>query len=210
MPWPWPAPLNRHLRPVWFFNGPDMVACAISPATRSSSSSLPGSTDADIVAATVGNFANPSDRGWRISARCCCVAITPRATRVDYTPDGLGSWGDGRLTILDRRYSRRKYIDIAGRRAIDHLFPSTTSRRAIDCSAPPAANLIDGVGSPKRHAAGTLLQGDGAGPEGRSDGGRGRTFDDPSDRVAVIGGGIGAACRTLARTPRSSGRRYAI
>jgi hypothetical protein len=26
----------------------------------------------------------------------------------------------------------------------------------------------------------------------------------------VIGGGIGAACRTLARTPRSSGRRYAI
>ena len=45
--------------------------------------------------------------------------------RVDWlTPAGLGTWGDGRLTILgtDGYIELRKYIDIAGREGENHLF----------------------------------------------------------------------------------------
>ncbi len=45
--------------------------------------------------------------------------------RVDwFTPDGLPTWGDGRLTILgtEGTIELRKYLDIAGRPGTDHLF----------------------------------------------------------------------------------------
>jgi hypothetical protein len=45
--------------------------------------------------------------------------------RIDwFTPDGLPTWGDGRLTIIgtDGYLELRKYVDIAGREGSDHLF----------------------------------------------------------------------------------------
>jgi hypothetical protein len=45
--------------------------------------------------------------------------------RVDwYTPDGLSTWGDGRLVILSTEgyIELRKYVDIAGRPGGSHLF----------------------------------------------------------------------------------------
>jgi hypothetical protein len=41
-----------------------------------------------------------------------------------YTPDGLPTWGDGRLFILGTEgyIELRKYVDIAGRPAGNHLF----------------------------------------------------------------------------------------
>ena len=45
--------------------------------------------------------------------------------RVDwYTPQGLPTWGDGRLVILGTEgyIELRKYVDIAGRPGRDHLF----------------------------------------------------------------------------------------
>ena len=45
--------------------------------------------------------------------------------RVDwYTPDGLGTWGDGRLVILGTEgyIELRKYVDVAGRPGGNHLF----------------------------------------------------------------------------------------
>ena len=45
--------------------------------------------------------------------------------RVDwFTPDGLKTWGDGRLTILgtDGYIEIRSTVDIAGRRGGNHLF----------------------------------------------------------------------------------------
>ena len=72
--------------------------------------------------------------------------------RVDwYTPDGLATWGDGRLTILgtDGYIELRKYIDIAGRPGTDHLFlVDKQATRYIDCSdaeLPYSANLIADV-----------------------------------------------------------------
>jgi hypothetical protein len=41
-----------------------------------------------------------------------------------YTPDGLPTWGDGRLTILGTEgyIELRKYVDVAGRDGTDHVF----------------------------------------------------------------------------------------
>jgi len=58
--------------------------------------------------------------------------------RVDwFTPDGLKSWGDGRLTILgtDGYIEIRKNIDIAGREGGNHLFLTDQKEtKYIDCS----------------------------------------------------------------------------
>jgi hypothetical protein len=57
--------------------------------------------------------------------------------RVDwFTPDGLSTWGDGRLTILgaDGFIELRKNVDIAGRPGGDHLFlVDKKETRYIDC-----------------------------------------------------------------------------
>jgi predicted dehydrogenase len=58
--------------------------------------------------------------------------------RVDwFTPDGLGTWGDGRLFILGTEgyIELRKYIDIAGRKGGNHLFITDRKQtRYIDCN----------------------------------------------------------------------------
>jgi hypothetical protein len=61
--------------------------------------------------------------------------------RVDwYTPDGLNTWGDGRLMILGTTgfIEVRKYVDVAGRDGGDHLFLSTQQEtRYIHCADAP-------------------------------------------------------------------------
>ncbi len=57
-----------------------------------------------------------------------------------FTPDGLDSWGDGRLTILgtDGYIEVRKNIDIAGRKGGDHLFlVNNKETQYMDCSKMP-------------------------------------------------------------------------
>jgi hypothetical protein len=61
--------------------------------------------------------------------------------RVDwFTPDGLASWGDGRLTILgtDGFIEIRKNVDIGGRPGGDHLFlVDQKTTRYVDCREVP-------------------------------------------------------------------------
>jgi hypothetical protein len=61
--------------------------------------------------------------------------------RVDwFTPDGLATWGDGRLTILgtDGFIEIRKNIDIVGRPGGSHLFlVDQKATRYIDCADVP-------------------------------------------------------------------------
>jgi hypothetical protein len=58
--------------------------------------------------------------------------------RVDwFTPDGLGTWGDGRLFVLGTEgyIEVRKYVDIGGRKSGNHLFiVDQKLARYIDCS----------------------------------------------------------------------------
>ena len=72
--------------------------------------------------------------------------------RVDwFTPDGLASWGDGRLTILGSEgfIEIRKYVDLAGRAGGDHLFlVDRSGTRHVDCgdvSLPYGRQLLDDV-----------------------------------------------------------------
>ena len=69
--------------------------------------------------------------------------------RVDwFTPDGLGVWGDGRLTIIGTEgyIESRKYVDIAGRPGGNHLFLiDQKGTQYFDCSdvdLPYGRNLI--------------------------------------------------------------------
>ena len=68
--------------------------------------------------------------------------------RVDwFTPDGLPTWGDGRLFVVgtEGTIEVRKYLDIAGRPGADHLFlVDQKGVQHIDCSGverPMGGNL---------------------------------------------------------------------
>ena len=92
--------------------------------------------------------------------------------RVDwYTPQGLPTWGDGRLVILGTEgyIELRKYVDIAGRPGRDHLFVvDGAGTEYVDCSD-VALQLLPRPGA-RRHPphrdrvpAAAHLRGDAAG-----------------------------------------------
>jgi predicted dehydrogenase len=150
-----PHRLNRHLRPAWFFDRTRYggVLCDIGCHQVEQFLTYTGSTDAEIVAASVGNFANPDDPGLEDFGEMLLRSDHAQGyMRVDwYTPDGLANWGDGRLTLLgtDGYIELRKYIDIAGRPGTDHLFlVDRKETRYIDCGdagLPYYGNLISDI-----------------------------------------------------------------
>ncbi len=92
----------------------------------------------EIVSAQVANFAHPQYPEFEDFGDV--VLRTPTATgyiRVDwFTPEGLDTWGDTRLTVIgtDGYIEVRKNIDIAGRPGGDHLFlVDQRGTRYIDC-----------------------------------------------------------------------------
>jgi predicted dehydrogenase len=150
-----PHRLNRPLRPDWFFRRDRYggILCDIGSHQIEQFLAFTGSTDAEIVAASVGNFANPGDPGLEDFGEVLLEGDQGQGyARVDwYTPDGLPTWGDGRLTVLGTEgyIELRKYVDVAGHPGIDHLFLADARQtRRIDCSdagLPYAAALIADV-----------------------------------------------------------------
>ncbi len=136
-----PHRLNKPTRPDWFFKRAEYggILADIGSHQIDQFLHLTGSTDAEVVTSSVGNFANPEtpeleDFGeflLRSDHASCYV-------RLDwYTPDGLANWGDGRLTILGTEgfIELRKYVDIGGRPGTNHLFlVDKNETRYIDCS----------------------------------------------------------------------------
>jgi predicted dehydrogenase len=135
-----PHRLNLPTRPDWFFRRARYGGILADIASHQVEQFLffTGSRSARVVAAQVGNFAHPEypeleDYG----------DLTLRgdgglgSIRVDwYTPDGLPTWGDGRLFILGTEgyVELRKYCDPAGRPGGDHLL--LVDRRGVhyeDC-----------------------------------------------------------------------------
>jgi len=139
-----PHRINRPTRPAWFFEKERYGGILADIASHQADQFLlfTGSTRAQVVAAHVANYANADkpeleDFGevlWRGDGGTGYV-------RVDwYTPDGLPTWGDGRLTILGTEgyIELRKYVDIAGRPGIDHLFlVDGRGTHYVDCSKVP-------------------------------------------------------------------------
>jgi hypothetical protein len=90
----------------------------------------------------VSNRGNPTRPGLQdVGDMHLRTPMTTGYVRLDwFTPDGLGTWGDGRLTILGTEgyIELRKYIDIAGRPGKDHLFlVNGEAMTHIDCSSVP-------------------------------------------------------------------------
>jgi predicted dehydrogenase len=123
-----PHRVNPASRPEWFwdkrrFGG---ILCDIASHQADHFLTFTGSTRAEVVAAQVGNLRHPDRPGFEDFGDVMWRG--DRGTgyaRVDwFTPGGLGTWGDGRLTILgsDGYMEVRSNIDIAGRPGGAHLF----------------------------------------------------------------------------------------
>ena len=139
-----PHRLNRAIRPAWFFDPAQYGGILADIASHQIDQFLTftGSDDARIVASTIGVFDDPRQPGFENFGEV--VLRSDRASgycRVDwFTPDGLPSWGDGRLTVVGTAgtIELRKYLDIEGRPGTDHLFLSNAAgTRYVDCSAEP-------------------------------------------------------------------------
>jgi predicted dehydrogenase len=136
-----PHRLNRHLRPDWFFEREAYggILCDIGSHQVDQFLFYTGSTAAEVAYSAVGNYANPGDPGLEDYGEM--ILRSPHANgyvRLDwYTPDGLPTWGDGRLTILGTEgyIEARKYVDIGGRPGEDHLFlVDRKGVQRIDCA----------------------------------------------------------------------------
>jgi predicted dehydrogenase len=135
-----PHRMNPKTRPAWFFERERYggILCDIGSHQFDQFLFFTGSTRAQVIAAQVGNVHYPDDPGIEdfgdvmLSGNGGCGYI-----RVDwFTPGGLNTWGDGRLTILgtDGYIELRKYVDIAGRPGSDHLFlVDQKETRYFDC-----------------------------------------------------------------------------
>ena len=131
-------------RPDWFWNEPQFggILCDIGSHQIDQFLYYTGSTSAEVVAAQVANVRHPQrprfqdfgDMMLRGNAGFGYV-------RLDwFTPDGLGSWGDGRLFVLgtDGYIEVRKYNNVAVSSRGDNLFiVDGKQARYIDCSNGP-------------------------------------------------------------------------
>lgn len=150
-----PHRLNRATRPDWFFDEARYGGILTDIASHQIDQFLffTGSTDAEVISASVGNFANPDDPGLQDFGEILLRGDRGQGyIRVDwYTPDALPTWGDGRLTILGTEgyIELRKYVDVAGQPGTDHLFLVNGTRceriEAADAPLPYFANLMADV-----------------------------------------------------------------
>ena len=139
-----PHRLNRSLRPDWFFDIAHYGGILVDIASHQIDQFLvfAGATDAEILASTAENRATPESPDFEDFGEILLRSGPASGyIRVDwFTPDGLPTWGDGRLIILgtEGTIEARKYVDIAGRPGKDHLFVvDRAGTRHLDCSGEP-------------------------------------------------------------------------
>ena len=136
-----PHRLGLNPRPAWFFERARYGGILTDIASHQCEQFLffAGTLEAEVAAATVANRAHPETPGLQDFGEFLLrTRDVTGYVRVDwFTPDGLPTWGDGRLTILGTEgyIELRKYVDIAGRPGKDHLFlVDGKGTRHIDCS----------------------------------------------------------------------------
>jgi predicted dehydrogenase len=124
-----PHRLNKATRPAWFFERAKYggILCDLGSHQGEQFLTYAGATDATVVHAAVANFANPSTPELEDFGEASFVGNNGATNqiRVDwFTPDGLGTWGDGRTFILGTKgfIELRKYIDVARERQGDQVF----------------------------------------------------------------------------------------
>ncbi len=143
-----PHRLNRDLRPAWFWDRTTYGGILNDIASHQIDQFLAftGAADAEIVSATVGEYGTAP--GFEDFGEIVLQADAARGyVRVDwFTPDGLPTWGDGRIIVTgtEGMIELRKYVDIAGRDGTDHLFLiDRAGTRHIDCAHLPVTYFRD-------------------------------------------------------------------
>jgi predicted dehydrogenase len=135
-----PHRMTPKTRPAWFFERQRYggILCDIASHQADQFLFFTGSTRAEVVASQVGNLSHPEYPGLEDFGDMLLSGNGGSGYhRVDwFTPDGLATWGDGRLTILgtDGFIEIRKNIDIAGRQLGAHLFlVDQKETKYVDC-----------------------------------------------------------------------------
>ena len=128
-------------RPEWFYDRDRTGGIITDIASHQFDQFLwfTGAETAEIVSSAVANYTHPESPRMQDFGEATLRSENAHGyIRVDwYTPEGLPTWGDGRLVILGTEgyIELRKYVDIAGRPGGDHLFVvDGAGTEYIDCS----------------------------------------------------------------------------
>ena len=142
-----PHKTNLPSRPAWYFERDQYGGILTDIGSHQAEQFLffTGATNAEVVSAQVANYKHPQHLGLEdfgeMNLRGTDEAgnTSHGYVRLDwYTPDGLGVWGDGRLTILGTEgyIELRKYVDPTGRDGGEHLIlVDQKSMRHIPCTS---------------------------------------------------------------------------
>ena len=136
-----PHQINPASRPAWFWDKARYGGILTDIGSHQAEQFVyfTRSTRAKVVASQTGNLAHPDhplfeDFGDMVMSGSGGTGYV----RVDwFTPNGLGTWGDGRLFVLGTEgyIELRKYADPAGKPGGNHLFiVDGKSARYLDCS----------------------------------------------------------------------------
>jgi predicted dehydrogenase len=142
-------------RPEWFWDVANYggILCDIGSHQADQFLFYTGSTSGEVVASQVRNVNHPDHPKFQDFGDMLVRGNGGTGyIRMDwFTPDGLPTWGDGRMTILgtDGYIELRKYVDIAGRPGGNHLFlVDQKGTNYIDCKGvetPYGRQLVDDV-----------------------------------------------------------------
>ncbi|MDC3417578.1 Gfo/Idh/MocA family protein [Aquibacillus salsiterrae] len=124
-----PHRANAPSRPDWFFDPESYggILCDIGSHQIEQFLHYAGAKDAKVLHSKVANYNFKQYPKFEDYGDATLVADNGATFyfRVDwFTPDGLGTWGDGRVTILgtDGYIEVRKYIDIARDSSANHVY----------------------------------------------------------------------------------------
>jgi predicted dehydrogenase len=139
-----PHRMSPQTRPPWFFERERYggIICDIASHQFDQFLFFTGSTRAEIVASQVGNMHHPQHPGLEDFGDAMLRGDGGVGyIRIDwFTPDGLPTWGDTRLTVLGTNgyIEVRKNVDIGGKPGANHLFlVDQQGVRRIDCENVP-------------------------------------------------------------------------
>lgn len=150
-----PHRMNANTRPEWFFDKKRFggIICDIASHQFDQFLFFTNSTKAQVIASQVGNVNHPQYPKFEDFGDAMLRGNGGAGyIRVDwFTPDGLKTWGDGRLTVLGTEgyIEIRKNIDIGGREGGNHLFVVNNKETMyVDCTKvelPYGRQLVDDV-----------------------------------------------------------------
>jgi len=139
-----PHKQNLKTRPDWYFERARYggILCDIGSHQVDQFLHFTGSRDVEIGHALVENTTMSDKPGFQDFGEMTLIGDKGHGyLRLDwFTPDGLPTWGDGRLIILgtEGTIECRKYTDIGQPHRIDNLYlVNGTDNQYIDCSKDP-------------------------------------------------------------------------